>query len=107
MSWVRIWIHLVFSIKNRTPYLDTNDVRIKVWNHIKENAKEKGIWLDSINGYKEHAHCLVSLNKHQSISKVSQLIKGESSHWINQNELITGKFLWQDNYWAVSVVKTI
>ena len=102
MSWVRIWVHLVFSTKNRETILHT-DIREEVFQHIKKNAEEKGIWLDCINGFSEHTHCLVSLNKEQSISKVAQLIKGESSFWINQNKLVKGKFTWQDDYWAVSV----
>ena len=32
-----------------------------------------------------------------------QLIKGESSFWINQNKLSKFKFAWQDEYFAVSV----
>jgi putative transposase len=103
MSWVRVWIHLVFSTKNREPLLYSKEIREKVFNHIKENAKEKNIWLETLNGYKEHIHCLISLNKDQSISKIAQLIKGESSFWINKNELIKDKFIWQDDYWAVSV----
>jgi REP element-mobilizing transposase RayT len=103
MSWVRIWVNLVFSTKNREQYLNTKELRERVFQHIKENAKEKGIWLDSINGYKEHVHCLISLNKEQSISKVAQLIKGESSYWINKHKLTRMKFIWQDDYWAVSV----
>ncbi len=59
MSWIRIWVHLVFSTKNRTPFLNTKEMRIKVFQHIKQNTKEKDIWLDCINGYKEHAHCLI------------------------------------------------
>ncbi len=102
MSWVRIWVHLVFSTKNRIPYLHQS-IRKKVFQHIKQNAKEKEIWLDCVNGFADHAHCLISLNKDQSISKVAQLIKGESSFWINQNKLIEDKFMWQDDYWAVGV----
>uniref|UniRef100_UPI0035660C42 transposase n=1 Tax=Rhodohalobacter sp. TaxID=1974210 RepID=UPI0035660C42 len=74
--------------------------------HIRANAKKKGIWLECINGYKEHVHCLISLGKDQSISKVSKLIKGESSYWINSQQLIDQKFRWQDDYWAVSVSKS-
>jgi putative transposase len=103
MSWVRIYVHLVFSTKNREPYLNSPELRKKVFQHIKENADEKNIWLDCINGYQEHAHCLISIGKDQSISKVAQLIKGESSFWINQNNLTDGKFVWQDDYWAVGV----
>jgi putative transposase len=103
MSWVRVYIHMVFSTKNREPFLNSKELREKVFQHIKQNAEEKNIWLDCVNGYQEHAHCLISLGKEQTISKVAQLIKGESSFWINQNKLAANKFTWQDDFWAVGV----
>ena len=101
MSWVRIWIHLVFSTKNREPSL-TSEIRSTVFNHIKENCESKGIYLRAINGWSDHCHCLISINKDMSISKVAQLIKGESSTWINKQKLSIN-FKWQDDYFAVSV----
>ncbi|MBA4318490.1 MAG: transposase, partial [Flavobacterium sp.] len=103
MSWVRIWVHLVFSTKEREPFLNHSELREKVFQHIKTNAAEKDIWLYCVNGYHDHVHCLISLTKDQSISKIAQLIKGESSFWINNNNLTKAKFVWQDDYWAVSV----
>ena len=103
MSWIRIWVHLVFSTKNREPYLSDIESRKKIFQHIKQNAEEKEIWLDNIGGHNNHIHCLTSLGKEQSISKVAQLIKGESSHWINENKLTKSKFIWQGDYWAVGV----
>ncbi len=102
MSWISIWIHLVFSTKNREPVI-YKEIRPDIFRHIKQNAEKKGLWIDSINGYDEHAHCLLSLNKDQYISKAVQLIKGESSCWINKHKLVKRKFIWQDDYWAVSV----
>lgn len=103
MSWIRIWVHLVFSTKDRIPYLNSPELRESVFKHIKQNAEEKNIWLDNISGHNNHIHCLISLGSDQSISKVAQLIKGESSFWINKNKLTKTKFVWQDDYWAVSV----
>jgi putative transposase len=103
MSWVRIWIHLVFSTKDRIPFMNSRELRKEIFEHILQNAKEKGIWIDSLNGYQEHLHCLISLDKEHSIGKVAQLIKGESSFWINKNKMVQGHFVWQDDYWAVSV----
>lgn len=103
MSWVRVYIHMVFSTKNRIPFLNSHDLRKNVFQHIKQNAAEKDIWLDCANGWQDHAHCLISLGKEQTISKVAQLIKGESSFWINQNYLTENKFVWQDDFWAVGV----
>lgn len=103
MSWVNVYVHLVFTTKNRYPFLDSSELRKRVFKHIKSNSSEKGIWLDCVNGFSDHAHCLISLGKEQSISKLTQLIKGESSFWINQNKLTEGKFSWQDDYWAIGV----
>jgi REP element-mobilizing transposase RayT len=94
---------MVFSTKYRTPLLNTLSLRKTVFQHIKKNAKEKDIWLDCVNGHQNHAHCLISLGRDQTISNVAQLIKGESSHWINQNKLTKEKFIWQDDFWAVGV----
>jgi len=102
MSFVKIWVHTVFSTKNREPLL-SKSIRKDVYEHIISNCHKKEIFLEAINGYSEHIHCLISLGKEQSISKVSQLIKGEASFWINKNELTTKKFMWQDDYFAVSV----
>jgi REP element-mobilizing transposase RayT len=82
-------------------------LRLKVWNHIRENAKEKGIFIDFVNGYSDHCHCLVSLGVDQTLQKVMQLIKGESAFWINKNGLTKEKFEWQDEYFAVSVSESI
>ena len=103
MPFIKVYIHFVWSTKNRVPYLHTKEIRQTVWNNIKENAKEKGIFIDFINGYNDHCHCLVSLNTDQTIQKTMQLIKGESSFWINKQKLIQEKFEWQDEYFAVSV----
>jgi REP element-mobilizing transposase RayT len=102
MPWVRVWIHFVWSTKNREPYL-TDQIRQDVLQHIRENATKKNIYLDFINGHVEHVHCLISLGTDQTIEKTVQLIKGESSFWINQNGLCKTKFGWQDEYFAVSV----
>lgn len=102
MSYVRIWVHLVFATKNREPSLHSN-LRYNLQKHIIDNCREKNIFLKSINGFTDHLHCLISLGKEQSIAKVSQQIKGESSFWINQNKFIQEKFSWQDDYFAVSV----
>ena len=102
-----MYIHLVFSTKNRIPYLLTPELRVKVWKHIKSYASEKGIFLEMVNGYSDHCHCLISLGSNQNIEKIVQLIKGESSHWINKNNLTKEKFAWQEEYFAVSISESM
>ena len=107
MPLVKVYIHFVWSTKNRYPFLDSKELRTEVWNHIRTNAKEKGIFIDFVNGYSEHCHCLVSLGVDQTIQKVMQMIKGESSFWINKNQLTKSKFEWQDEYFAASVSESM
>lgn len=107
MSFIKIYVHIVFSTLNRIPLLNSTELRVKVWKHIKENASSKGIYLDMINGYSDHCHCLISLGSNQNIEKIIQLIKGESSFWINKNQLTKDKFAWQDEYFAVSVSESM
>lgn len=103
MPFVKVYIHFVWSTKNRYPFLRSKELRQKMWNHIRENAREKKIFIDFVNGYSDHCHCLVSMGRDQTIEKVMQLIKGESSFWVNKNQLTKEKFEWQDEYFAVSV----
>jgi putative transposase len=106
MPYVKVWIHFVWSTKNRKPLL-TGEIRRKVFRHIRENAKAKDIHIDFIGGYVDHVHCLISLGAEQTIKQIMQLIKGESSHWINQSNLCRERFGWQNDYFAVSVAKML
>jgi REP element-mobilizing transposase RayT len=50
--------------------------------------------MDTVNGHIEHVHCLFRLKNDQTIKEIMQLLKGESSFWINQQKLINTKFGW-------------
>jgi REP element-mobilizing transposase RayT len=78
-------------------------IREAVISHIIENSKLKGMYIDHINGYQEHLHAIISLGGTQNTSEIMQKIKGESSYWINKNNLTRMKFEWQDDFYAVSI----
>lgn len=102
MPFIKIWIHLVWATKKRGRLL-TKDMRHQVFKHIRDNGLGKGIYVDFVNGHIDHLHCLISLNADQTIANILQLLKGESSFWINKNNLSNEHFEWQDDYFAVSV----
>jgi len=106
MSFVKVWIQSVWRTKNSSRVL-TKDIRNVLFRHIKQNAREKGIFIDSLNGYTDHIHCLYNLNADMSISKTLQLIKGEASFWANEKNLVKPKLIWADDYFAVSVSESI
>ena len=107
MPFVSVYIHFVWSTKNRIPYLKTKALRESMWKHIKKNAKEKGIIVDYINGHAEHCHCLVSMKPDQNISRIMMMLKGESANWFNKQKYISDKLEWQDEYFAVSVSQSM
>lgn len=106
MSFVKIWIHTVWGTKNHVPIL-SKDIRTKLFQHIREHAKKEKIHLDAINGYFDHVHCLLALNADMTISKVLQLLKGESAFWANKNSLLKSKLDWANEYFAVSVSESM
>jgi REP element-mobilizing transposase RayT len=102
MPFVKIWIHAVWTTKNKAPWL-THDVRVLLFEHMRNHATDAGYNVDFINGVCDHVHCLISLNANQSLSAALKVIKGESSYWINENHLIEERFCWQNEFYAASV----
>ena len=102
MPYTKVTIHAVWGTKNRFQFL-TSEIRSKIITHIKENAAAKGIYIDRLNGYTDHLHCLFNLNADMSLSKAIQLIKGESAFWLNKQRITSSRFEWADEYFAVSV----
>ena len=99
-------IHAVWGTKKREPIL-TREIRRQVIEHMVTNAREKRLYIDTLDGYVDHLHCLYGLNTEMSISKSLQLMKGESSHWINKEGLTKHHFEWADEYFAVSVSESM
>ncbi len=102
MSFIRIWIHAVFGTEKILPVIE-DEGRIILFNHIQEYAKTKEIHLDSIGGYQEHVHLLLSMNRYQNVSDLIQHIRGESSYWANKQKLFTQRLQWDEHYFAISV----
>jgi len=105
-SYNKIWIHAIWSTKGRIPLISSS-IEQKVYPFISEQLREKGCPARLINGMPDHIHCLFLLNSQKSISELIKQIKGSSSHWINQNNLISEKFAWQTGYASYSVSESV
>ena len=102
-SLAKIWIHLIFGTKNRFPMINASFEK-HLYAHIK-NLLEKDFKskVEIINGTADHIHILLLQNQNHSIAELTKNIKGNSSHWINQNNFTKGKFAWQTGYGTLSV----
>ncbi len=78
-----------------------------VYQFIRDQLQELGCSVSIINGMPDHIHCLFLLNPQKSIAEVIKQIKGSSSHFINQNNLVSEKFSWQTGYAGYSVSESV
>jgi putative transposase len=74
-----------------------------IMTNILDIARKNGIWIDHVNGHKDHVHCLISLRPEQSLADLIKHLKGESSRWINMNLQLDQPFHWAEGYFASSV----
>ena len=105
-SYNKIWIHAIWSTKERMPLIQPL-IEQKIFQFISEQLREQGCPVRIINGMPDHIHCLFLLSPQKSIAGVIKQIKGSSSHFINQNDLIAEKFAWQTGYAAYSVSESV
>ena len=100
-TYTKIYIHAVFAVKYRKAQLHP-DWRKNLFGVIGNIVNQEGGNTILINGVHDHVHCFFILKSSMSVSKMMQLIKGNSSKWINAQKLTNSKFSWQSGYGAFS-----
>ena len=105
-SFNKIWIHAIWATKYRQPMIHRS-VENNIYQFIAEQLRAQGCPVRIINGMPDHIHCLFLLSPQKSIAEVIKQIKGSSSHFINQTNLIVENFSWQTGYAAFSVSASI
>ena len=101
-SYSRCWIHLIWGTLNREKLLD-KEAAARLSHHLTEYAGTKDVYLKINFVNADHVHALVDLPTNLSIEELIQLLKGNTSHWVNANNLLHGKFAWGRGYGAFSV----
>ena len=105
MSYHSLYYHIIFSTKNRKPYMDEDQLEemYKYMTGVIETMKAKLFW---INGPSDHVHIALSVNPDISVSDCVRTIKANTSRWIHERfENLLG-FNWQEGYSAFSVSKS-
>jgi len=102
-SYSRVWLHLVWATLERRPLLAKPAAAMKLSGYLTDYAKQKCIYMKINFVNADHVHALIDLPTNLSIEEVMQLFKGGSSHWINESNLVPGKFGWGRGYGVFSV----
>ncbi len=101
-SFTSVNIHFVFSTKNREKLIQDH-FKSRLWAYMGGVAKNNKMVPLAIGGTKDHIHMLISLCPVISPSKAMQLIKANSSRWINEEFPTKARFTWQEGYYGFSV----
>jgi len=100
-TYTQIYIQFVFAVQNRKCLIlpAWEDELQKYMTGIVQNYKHK---LIAIGGMPDHQHVFVGMHPDQSPSKLMDIVKANSSRWINKRKLSRGPFDWQDGFGAFS-----
>lgn len=101
-SLARIHVHLVFSTKNRYPFL-MDTIRSSLHAYVAAVLKSLGCPAIVINSVEDHIHILFNLSRTVTMSKVVEDVKKSSSKWIKTQDAGLPRFSWQAGYGAFSV----
>jgi putative transposase len=103
-TYTQIFIHAVFAPKFRQALISKNwsEALHKYITGILKTHKHKMI---AINSMPDHLHMFFGLHQTQSISDCIEMVKKNSSKWINANKLTPVHFNWQDGFGAFSYEK--
>src|SRR5271165_3278275 len=102
-SFVSNHVHIVFSTKNRLKLIP-EDLQPKLWAYMAGIAKNHGMYAVAIGGIEDHAHALINLGPTVGIAKAAQVLKANSSRWMNEHPGV--RFEWQEGYFACSVSRS-
>src|SRR5207245_1797097 len=100
-SYSRCWIHVIWGTLNREKLLNKK-AAARLSCYLSEYAEEKSVYMKINHVNADHVHTLVDLPTNLSIEELIQL-KGSSSHRVNANDILSGKFAWGRGYGAFSV----
>jgi REP element-mobilizing transposase RayT len=101
-SYSRVWLHLVWATLERRPLL-SKPAAAKLSAYLHQYSSQKGVYMKINYVNPDHVHALVDLPTKMAIEEMMQLFKGGSSHWVNENNLLPGKFGWGRGYGVFSV----
>ena len=105
-SYTACYIYLIWGVKDRQLLLKSEEARIALRKFINQYVKLKKINLKIMFINPEHIHLLIELATNQTTEDIVKLIKGSSSHWINQNDIIKLKFAQAVGHAAFTISKS-
>jgi REP element-mobilizing transposase RayT len=101
-SLTRIYAHLIFSTKNRKPFLD-EAIRSRVHAYLATVIRDMDSPWVVVGGVADHVHALFDIGKMVAPANFVERVKRESSKFVKTLGSDYSKFYWQRGYGMFSV----
>jgi len=102
-SLASILLHIVFSTKDRFPFLADLDVRTEMHAYLATVFRSYESPALIVGGVADHVHVLSALSRNLSVAELIKQTKKSSSKWIKSKGGLLTKFHWQNGYAVFSV----
>jgi putative transposase len=101
-SLAAIYVHLIYSTKNRQPLIRSEiEEELRKYHASILQALESPML--AADGTADHVHILLRLGRQASIAEVVEELKKSSSKWIKSKVPEYRDFYWQSGYGAFSI----
>ena len=105
-SLVANYLHIIFSTKDRQPFLEDKDIRQRTHAYLGGICRNLKCPALIVGGVADHVHLLTRHSKNITVANFLRDIKRESSKWIKTLDPALEKFHWQNGYGAFSLSPT-
>ena len=102
-SLSQIYLHIVFSTRQRRPFLQDKQIRERMHAYLKGICDKQDCPSLRIGGVEDHVHIACRLAKTLDVSTLIKELKQGSSVWVKSEFPILSAFHWQKGYGAFSV----
>ncbi|MEO6454731.1 MAG: IS200/IS605 family transposase [Ginsengibacter sp.] len=104
-TYTQIHIQFVFAVKYRMAVIHQSwkDELHQFITGIIQNKSHKML---QINTMPDHLHMLIGFRPDENMSQLIQVVKSESTKWINDKNYTEEKFSWQNGFGAFSYSKS-
>jgi REP element-mobilizing transposase RayT len=104
-TYSQISIHAVFAVNHRDAII-TKAWRDNLHSYISGILEQDGMKPLAVGGWLDHVHVFFGMPVSKSISQVMQVLKANSSKWVNENDFLKTKFQWQEGFGAFSYARS-
>ena len=102
-SLAKILVHVVFSTKERRPFLRDKNLRDELHHYIGGILKQLECQSIIVGGVEDHVHFLCALSRTCQAAEMVKEVKRGSSLWLKTKGPDLHEFAWQNGYGIFSI----